>query len=93
MTFLRPTIFLSILVAAKLVLMAVLGGKGTVSGPVVGVIVFVVVNEFFVAQLGGSELNIVATGVMLAVVLLFFPKGIVGTLKEKGKLPRFLDWD
>lgn len=93
LTFLRPTIFLTILVAAKLVLMTVLGGKGTVSGPVVGAIVFIVVNEFFVSQLGGSELNIVATGVMLAVVLLFFPKGIVGSLKDAGKLPRFLDWD
>ncbi|MDH4247663.1 MAG: branched-chain amino acid ABC transporter permease [Deltaproteobacteria bacterium] len=92
LTFLRPTIFLSILVAAKLVLMTVLGGKGTVSGPVLGAILFILINEFFVTVLGGSELNIVATGLLLAVVLLFFPKGIVGTLKDKGLLPQFLDW-
>jgi branched-chain amino acid transport system permease protein len=64
-----------------------------VSGPVVGAVLFIVVNEFFVAQLGATELNIVATGVLLLVVLIFFPEGIIGTLKKNGRLPRMLDWD
>ena len=93
LTYLRPVIFLSILVAAKLVLMSVLGGKGTVAGPVVGAIIFIAINECFRIYLGFTELNIFATGLLMVVVLLFFPKGIVGTLKERGKLPRFLDWD
>lgn len=92
-TYLRPSIFLTVIVAAQMVLMSVLGGKGTVSGPVVGAILFIGINEFMVIQLGSSELNIVATGVLLAVVLLFFPAGIVGSLKESGKLPAVLDWD
>jgi branched-chain amino acid transport system permease protein len=93
LTFLRPTIFLSILVGAKIVLMAILGGRGTVAGPVVGVTVFIVANEFFVARFGASELNIAATGLLLIFALLFFPDGIIGTLKHKGKLPKALDWD
>ncbi|HZA66860.1 MAG TPA: branched-chain amino acid ABC transporter permease, partial [Geminicoccaceae bacterium] len=36
LTFLRPTIFLSILIGAKIVLMTILGGRGTVAGPVIG---------------------------------------------------------
>lgn len=93
LTYLRPNIFLIILVAAQLVLMSVLGGKGTVAGPVVGAIIFIAVDEFFVANLGFTELNIVATGLLLALVLIFFPLGIVGTLRERGRLPQFLDWD
>jgi branched-chain amino acid transport system permease protein len=93
LTYLRPNIFLIILVAAQLVLMTVLGGKATVAGPVVGATLFIAVNEFFVANLGFTELNIVATGLILALVLIFFPGGIVGTLKDRGKLPQFLDWD
>ena len=93
LTYLRPSIFLTILLGAHMVLMSVLGGKGTVSGPVVGAILFIGINEFFVTKLGSSELNIVATGVLLAVVLLFFPAGIVGSLKARGKLPEVLDWD
>jgi len=93
LTYLRPSIFLTVIVGAQLVLMTVLGGKGTVAGPVLGAILFIGINEFFVANFGSSELNIVATGVLLAVVLLFFPAGIVGSLKERGRLPAFLDWD
>jgi branched-chain amino acid transport system permease protein len=91
--FLRPTVFLSILLGAKFVLMTILGGRGTVAGPVIGAIVFVAANEFFVAKLGSSELNIAATGLLLILVLLFFPDGIIGTLKHKGRLPKALDWD
>jgi branched-chain amino acid transport system permease protein len=93
LAYLRPTIFLSILIGAKFVLMTILGGRGTVAGPVVGAIVFVAANEFFVAKLGSSELNIAATGLLLIFVLLFFPDGIIGTLKHKGRLPKALDWD
>jgi branched-chain amino acid transport system permease protein len=93
LTYLSPAIFLSILVGAKFVLMTVLGGRGTVSGPVIGAIVFILANEFFVTHLGATELNIAATGFALVVVLIFFPEGIVGTLKRRGRLPRLLDWD
>jgi branched-chain amino acid transport system permease protein len=93
LTYLRPSIFLSIIVAAKLVLMAVLGGKGTVAGPAVGAVIFIVINEGFRTYLGFTELNIFATGLLMVFVLIFFPQGVVGTLKERGKLPVFLDWD
>jgi branched-chain amino acid transport system permease protein len=93
LTFLRPTIFLSILIGAKIVLMTILGGRGTVAGPVVGAILFVAANEFFVSRFGASELNIAATGALLILALLFFPDGIVGTLKHKRRLPKALDWD
>lgn len=93
LTYLRPTLFLTIAIASRIVLMAILGGKGTVAGPVIGAVILVAVNEFFVAELGSTELNIAATGVIMVLVLLFFPAGIVGTLKERGRLPRFLDWE
>lgn len=92
LSYLRPTIFFEIVIAADIVLMAIVGGRGTVAGPVIGAIILVAANEFFVAKLGFTELNIAATGLLMLVVLLFFPEGIVGTLKERGKLPRVLDW-
>lgn len=92
LTYLRPTIFFEILIAAEIVLMTIVGGRGTVSGPVVGAILLVGANELFVAKFGSTELNITGTGLLMLIVLLFFPEGIVGTLKENGKLPRLLDW-
>ncbi len=92
-TYIRPSIFLIILIAANMVLMSILGGKGTVAGPIVGTVLLIAFNEFFVATLGSSEINIFATGLVMIVALLYFPNGIVGTLAQKKKLPRFLDWD
>ncbi|HEX9673582.1 MAG TPA: branched-chain amino acid ABC transporter permease [Burkholderiales bacterium] len=93
LTYIRPNIFLIILVAANMVLMCILGGKGTVTGPIVGAILLIAFNEFFVAYFGASELNILGTGVIMLLALMFFPLGIVGTLARQGRLPRFLDWD
>ncbi|MDX1522016.1 MAG: branched-chain amino acid ABC transporter permease [Anaerolineae bacterium] len=93
LTYLRPNIFLIILIAANLVLMSILGGRGTVAGPVLGAIILIAVNEFFLSQFGGSELNIVGTAIIMLAVLLFFPMGIVGSLRKVGRLPKILDWD
>lgn len=93
LTYIRPNIFLIILVSVNMVLICLLGGKGTVAGPVLGALLIVAFNEIFVATLGASEINILATGLIMALTLLFFPLGIVGTLAKAGKLPRILNWD
>ncbi len=93
LTYLRPSIFLTVAIGTGIVLNTILGGKGTVSGPVIGAAIMLAVNEFVVSKLGATELNIVVTGLILIFVLLFFPDGIVGSLRNKGTLPTFLDWD
>ena len=93
LTYIRPSIFLVILIAANMVLMCILGGKGTIAGPVIGAILLMAFNEAFVATLGASEINILGTGLIMALVLMFFPLGVVGTLAQKGRLPRVLNWD
>lgn len=93
LTYVRPSVFFTIAIAAQMVLMAIIGGRGTVAGPVLGAVLLVGVNELSVARFGSSELNIVVTGVILVVVLIFFPLGIVGSLRQHRRLPRFLDWD
>ena len=93
LTYVRPLIFFTIGLAAQMVLMVIVGGRGTVAGPVIGAITIVALNEASLTYFGGNELNIVFTGAILVVVLLFFPQGVVGSLRERGRLPAFLDWD
>lgn len=93
LTYIRPNIFLVILISVNMVLMCILGGKGTIAGPVIGAVLIVAFNEFFVATLGASEINILATGLIMMVALMFFPLGIVGTLARHRRLPRILNWD
>ena len=42
---------------------------------------------------GRLNLGLQSPGVIMLVVLLFFPLGIVGSLKKAAKLPKVLDWD
>lgn len=92
-SYVRPTIFFLIAVGAEMVLMSIIGGRGTVAGPVIGAALVVLLNEASLTYFGATEFNLVITGGLLVVVLLFFPGGIVGSLRERGRLPAFLDWD
>lgn len=93
LAYLRPVIFLIIAVAARMVLMAIVGGRGTVAGPVIGAILVVAFDEASITFFGANELNLVITGALLVLMLLFFPLGIVGSLRNHNRLPSWLDWD
>ncbi|HVR31329.1 MAG TPA: branched-chain amino acid ABC transporter permease [Acidimicrobiia bacterium] len=93
LAYLRPVIFLLIAIAARMVLMTIIGGRGTVAGPVIGAALVIFLDEVSVTLFGATELNLVITGALLIVTLLFFPMGVVGTLRERNKLPAWLDWD
>lgn len=93
LSYLHPDVFLTLSVAADMMLMAVLGGRGTIAGPVIGAVLIVAFNEVSVTKLGASELNLALTGLLLVVVMLIFPTGIIGSLRARRRLPRFLDWD
>jgi branched-chain amino acid transport system permease protein len=74
-SYVRPTIFFLIAVGAEMVLMSIIGGRGTVAGPVIGAALIVLLNEASLTYFGATELNLVITGGLLVVVLLFFPAG------------------
>lgn len=57
-------------------LITFIGGAGTVVGPVIGSIVFVILKEVFAAHLG--QVNVLIFGVVFIIAVLFFPGGLVG---------------
>ena len=64
-----------------MVLMAILGGKGTLWGPVLGAAIFHVTQELFWTYLLGWQR--VALGVLIVLIVVFFPQGIIGWLRER----------
>ena len=64
-----------------MVLMAILGGKGTLWGPVIGATVFHIFKEGFWTFFLGWQY--VALGVLIVVIVIYFPEGIMGWLREK----------
>jgi branched-chain amino acid transport system permease protein len=65
------------------VLIGVIGGIGTILGPALGAIVFVVIQEFLLASY--PQLYLGLYGMLLIVVILFEPLGISGLLMRLGK--------
>ena len=64
-----------------MVLMAILGGKGTIWGPVLGAVIFHVTQELFWTYLLGWQR--VALGLLIVVIVVFFPLGILGWARER----------
>ena len=62
-----------------MVLMAILGGKGTLWGPVIGAMLFLFLQELFWTYLLGWQR--VALGAMIVVIVVFFPQGIMGFIR------------
>jgi branched-chain amino acid transport system permease protein len=64
-----------------MVLMAILGGRGSLWGPVIGAVIFHAPQELFWTYLLGWQR--VALGLFIVVIVLFFPQGIVGWLRTR----------
>ena len=64
-----------------MVLMAILGGKGTLWGPVIGAVAFHIFKEGFWTFFLGWQY--VALGALIVIVVIFFPEGIMGWFREK----------
>lgn len=64
-----------------MVLMALLGGKGTLLGPVVGAILFHGIKEVTWTHMLGTQW--VALGLLIVIIVVFFQQGIVGWLRDQ----------
>jgi branched-chain amino acid transport system permease protein len=77
----REVAFPGITFGVWMVLMAILGGQGTLWGPVIGATIFHVTQELFWTYLLGWQR--VALGLLIVVIVVFFPLGIMGWLRER----------
>ena len=80
--FIDPYIVFSIgEVSIAMVLVVVLGGIGTFWGPVVGALIVVLLSEGFRSFF--AQASILVYGALIIIVILFLPRGIVGSIKAK----------
>jgi branched-chain amino acid transport system permease protein len=81
-TFIDPGFVFDILTSVTMVLMAILGGRGTLWGPALGAFIMQPLSNWLVAELGGSQIHLAVFGGILLFVMLFMPQGILPTLSE-----------
>jgi branched-chain amino acid transport system permease protein len=64
----------------KLLFIVIIGGIGTVEGPIVGAVIFVLLQQYLSEYVG---YNLIILGVITIMVIFFAPRGVMGTFQEK----------
>ena len=79
------TVFL-VIWSIRAIATAIVGGQGTILGPVIGAVVLTLVSE----KVWESDPNLyqVIFGVIIVLVVLFMPGGLIALLQDRGILPR-----
>jgi branched-chain amino acid transport system permease protein len=81
--FIEPNGVFSFQQGISILMMPVIGGLGTFWGPILGAVVFVVVQDQLLASY--PELNMLFYGILLVLIILFEGGGVVGFGKRSGK--------
>lgn len=76
----------------EMIFMVMLGGFGTVTGPMIGAIVYERIQGFLLVSEMFKALHLAISGVILLLIVLFMPRGIVGFVRDKiPALRRFIE--
>ncbi|WP_415853440.1 ABC transporter permease subunit [Sinomonas sp. G460-2] len=76
----EPVAAFGLLVSVQFVVAMLLGGPGTLWGPVLGAFVVETVNEVANNQLGGGNVRLFIFGGLLVVVVLVLPRGVIPSI-------------
>lgn len=79
--FVDPTVVLPLALSVEVVLMAIIGGLGTVAGPILGAILLKVGSELFRNLF--EQANLLIYGALLILVIMFMPGGLAGEIQRQ----------
>lgn len=83
-TYVNPRAVFGESVSVQILLFAIIGGLGTVWGPALGALVLAPIAELSRALFSSvfSGANLLIYGIVLVVVMLFFPRGLMGLMER-----------
>jgi len=83
--YLHPSTMMSMAFSIEIILRPIIGGMGTVLGPVIGSFLITPLAEIsrtYFAKAGYEGLHLVIYGFLLVAVVLFFPRGVISYVKK-----------
>jgi branched-chain amino acid transport system permease protein len=85
--YIDPPSVLSLDISIKIVLVTVLGGAGTIIGPILGSAILIPLSEYSRILLGGTGrgVDLIVFGALILVISVFQPQGVAGFFKKSGK--------
>lgn len=84
--YIAPTDAFSILMTLKVPVMVLLGGPGTVLGPIIGATSFVLIEQTVWSRF--LDYNQAALGIVVVLLIFFLPHGLLGRLKRSAGVSR-----
>ncbi|RMC35636.1 ABC transporter permease subunit [Paracoccus alkanivorans] len=84
LTFIEPEAMFSLEFSIQIAMFALIGGIGTIWGPLLGAVLLVPITEFARGALGAEAIGLhgFVYGIVLMLVVLFMPNGIMGLLSR-----------
>ncbi|MEL7567144.1 MAG: branched-chain amino acid ABC transporter permease [Dehalobacterium sp.] len=82
--YIDPFMIFSLDISMKIVLLTVLGGIGSIFGPIIGAAIFIPLSEFTRIQFGGSGtgIDLMLYGLLIVLITCFQPKGVMGIVRS-----------
>ena len=84
--YIEPVSVFPLAITVTMIVMALFGGKGTVFGPVLGAVVLFVAQEIVWASY--PYFHPLLFGAIIVTVVLLMPRGVLGLLQQRYRLPR-----
>lgn len=82
LTFIDPAGMFNILASVQVVLATLLGGRGTIWGPVLGAFLIVPLSEVANSVAAAEGVRLFVFGLVLGAVVLFLPEGVIPTVQR-----------
>jgi branched-chain amino acid transport system permease protein len=83
--YISPNNALLLMTSFQIALIAILGGTGTLFGPILGAFVLIPISEFSRVYMGGGGrgIDLIVYGALIMVIAAIQPSGLMGILKGK----------
>jgi len=78
--FIQPNAAFNIDWTVSMVFIVIIGGIGTIEGPIIGAVIFVLLRQFLFSFPGFSMLIL---GIIAIILMLLAPKGVMGYLSKR----------
>jgi len=77
MTYIDPSMLMTLNISIMMVLVPVMGGNGTIAGPIIGATILVMISENTRALFSGNGFNLLLYGLLVILFVLFLPDGVI----------------
>jgi branched-chain amino acid transport system permease protein len=81
--FIQPSDAFDLTLSTETIVIAMLGGQGTVSGVALGAYLYEELRGFLLTSETFSHFQLVVSGLLLLIIVLFFPGGLMGFIHRK----------